>query len=473
MGLRIDALSEILRRYGQVFRDAWRQRHSLQPVKRTREELAFLPAQLELVETPLSPAPHWTMGIIMALFATALLWACLGQLDMVAVAPGKTVTTSRTKTVQPAETAVVRRILVQDGQVVRQGDLLIELDTSATAADSRKAEEALLSARLAAARSGALIEAMDTGQPPAMANSEGLPVERFEAARTLAASQYAAYQAKKQSLEATVAQKQAELRTVESAIVPLEQYLEISRARVKDYEALLENNYVPRQEYMLRKQERINAERDLAGQLSRREELRSAIVGAQRERVVTTTDTRRQWQDELRQAQEQIRQMEPELAKAMQRDAWMHLRAPVDGTVQQLAMHTVGGVVTPAQPLLSIVPENEPLQVEATVLNKDIGFVRPGQRVTVKIESFPYTRYGYLEGEVESISHDAIKDEKLGLIYQANIRLKRSTLVVDGVTVNLTPGMALSAEINTGKRRVIEFVLDPLVRGVSESMRER
>jgi hemolysin D len=306
-----------------------------------------------------------------------------------------------------------------------------------------------------------------------MLRENDLPAPRFDAAQTLALSQFAAFQAKKQSLEAVVTQKQAELRTVESAIAPLEQYLEISQARVRDYELLLNKNYVPKQEYMLRKQERINAERDLAGQRSRREELRSAIASAQKERMVTLTDTRRQWQDELRQAQEQIQQFGPELIKATQRDSLMRLRAPVDGTVQQLATHTVGGVVTPAQPLLSIVPENEPLEVEATVLNKDIGFVRPGQRATVKIESFPFTRYGYLEGEVESVSHDAIKDEQLGLIYQAKIRLKRSTLVVDGVTVHLTPGMALNAEINTGKRRVIHFLLDPLVRGVTESMRER
>ncbi|WP_114240105.1 HlyD family type I secretion periplasmic adaptor subunit [Dyella sp. C9] len=473
MSERLIVIREIWMRYVQVFRVAWHERHGMEPLKRTREELAFLPAHLELVESPPSPAPRLSMWTIIALFCVALLWACLGQLDMVAVAPGKTLTTGRTKVIQPAESAVVRRILVQDGQVVKQGDLLIELDTTATSADSRKTQDALTSARLIEARSTALIQALDTGQSPTMSKESDLPSQRFHDAQTLALVQFAAFQAKKQSLESIVTQKQAELRTVESAILPLEQYLEISQARVKDYETLLQKNYVPKQEYMLRKQERINAERDLAGQLSRREELRSAIVGAKRELVVSTTDTRRQWQDELRQAQEQIQQIEPELAKAIQRDALMHLRAPVAGTVQQLAMHTVGGVVTPAQALLSIVPENEPLEVEATVLNKDIGFVRAGQRATVKVESFPYTRYGYLEGEVESVSHDAINDEKLGLIYQANIRLKRSTLVVDGVAVNLSPGMALTAEINTGKRRVIAFVFDPLVRGVSESMRER
>jgi hemolysin D len=270
-----------------------------------------------------------------------------------------------------------------------------------------------------------------------------------------------------------VAQKQAELRTVESAIVPLEQYLEISRTRVADYEKLLDKNYVPRQDYLLRKQERITAERDLTQQSSRRAELRSAITGAKEELSVTVADTRRQLLDELRQAREEIQQLEPEVARTIQRNAWMQLRAPVDGTVQQLAVHTIGGVVTPAQPLLSVVPDNEPLEVEATVLNQDIGFVRPGQRATIKVESFPYTRYGYIGGIVESVSHDAVQDDKLGLVYRARVKMKASTLPVDGVTVRLTSGMALTAEIKTGKRRVISYILDPLQRGTNESMRER
>jgi hemolysin D len=467
------AICDVLRRYGQVFRAAWAERRALDPIQRTPEELAFLPAHLELAETPLSPAPRVSLWIIMGLFCVALLWACFGKLDVVAVAPGKTVTSSRTKIVQPAETAVVRRILVHDGQTVKQGELLIELDATATMADSRKAVEALISARLAAGRSAALVRAIDTATPPVIAPDSDLPAERFEATQRLALSEYAAFAAKKQSLEAMVAQKQAELGTVESAVVPLEQYLDISRTRVADYEKLLDKNYVPRQEYLQRKQERINAERDLAGQRSRRAELRSAIAGAQEELAVTVTDTRRQLLDELRQAREQIQQFEPEVARTAQRNALMQLRAPVTGTVQQLAVHTIGGVVTPAQPLLSVVPENDQMEVEATVLNQDIGFVRPGQRATIKIESFPYTRYGYVEGVVVSVSHDAFQDEKRGLVYQARVRMKKTALVIDGVTVRLTSGMSLTAEINTGERRVIDYILDPLRRGLDESMRER
>lgn len=473
MSSKIGAIGEVLARYRQVFRAAWAERRVLEPIRRTREELAFLPAHLELADTPLSPAPRRSLWVIIALFCAALLWACVGKLDVVAVAPGKTVTGSRTKVIQSAETAVVRRILVHDGQTVKQGELLVELDATATSADSKKAEEALINARLAALRASALVKALDTGALPVMANDADLPQIRFDATRQLALSQFAAFAAKKQSLQAMVAQKRAELRTVQSAIVPLQQYLDISRTRVADYEKLNEKGYVPKQEYLQRKQERINAERDLAGQRSRKAELQSAIVGAREELSVTVTDTRRQLLDEARQAREQIQQYEPEFAKASQRDALMQLRAPVAGTVQQLAVHTIGGVITPAQPLLSVVPENEPLEVEATVLNKDIGFVRPGQRATIKVESFPYTRYGYIDGTVESVSHDAIQDEKLGLVYQARVKMAKTALVIDGVTVNLTSGMSLTAEINTGKRRVIDYILDPLRQGVDESMRER
>ncbi len=151
----------------------------------------------------------------------------------------------------------------------------------------------------------------------------------------------------------------------------------------------------------------------------------------------------------------------------------MILRSPVEGIVQQLAIHTVGGVVTPAQQLLAVVPVQETLEVEATVLNKDIGFLRPEQRVTVKIESFPYTRYGYLTGKIISISHDAAQDEKLGLVFPVRIRLDNTTLTIDGTQIRMSAGMALSAEIKTGKRTVIDYLLSPLEQYTDEALRER
>lgn len=469
----LQGAKEFLDRYRQSFRTAWSARHAMTPPKRSEDELAFLPAHLELIESPVSPAARWTVRIIMAFFCVALLWSILGKLDIVAVAPGKTVVSSRTKVIQPAETAVVKRILVRDGQTVKKGELLIELDATGTGADFAKAGDALINARLAELRLAALAQALNTGHTPRLAPDPRLPQTRFTSEQDLASSQFSAYQANRQSLLAEISQREAELRTVQSMIGPLEETAKISKSRSEDYAKLLEGKYVGRHDYLLREQERIAAERDLASQRSRLQETRSALSGSREQLSVLTAETKQQTLDGLRQAREQMRQFAPEVAKTGQRDQLMLLHAPVSGTVQQLAIHTVGGVVTPAQALLAVVPSEESLEVEVTVLNKDIGFVKPGQRATVKVESFPYTRYGYLEGIVESVSHDAAQDENLGLIFPARVKLGNASLIIDGVKVELTPGMSLSVEIKTGKRRVIDYLLSPLKQHSTEALRER
>lgn len=462
-----------LARYWKISRAVWQERNQLDSPGRSADERAFLPAHLELIETPASPTARWTMRLIVALFCIALLWACLGQLDIVAVAPGRTVVDSRTKVIQPAETAVVRRILVRDGERVKAGQPLIELDTTVTGAEYAQAGDALVNARVAALRLSALAAAIDSGRAPRMSDAADVPTERLEAERALAQSQFDAFQAKRHNLQAAIAQRRAELRTTQDTIEPLAESTRISKVRADDYGRLVEGKYVGRHEYLLREQERIAAERDLATQRNRVQEIRSALSAAEEELRVLGADFRQQTLDSWREAEEQIGQLAPQLAKAGQRDRLMTLRSPVEGTVQQLAVHTVGGVVTPAQQLLAVVPVEEALEVEATVLNKDIGFVRPGQSVTVKIESFPYTRYGYLTGKVASVSHDAAQDENLGLVFPARIRLDTSTLQIDGVPVRISAGMSLSAEIKTGGRAVIDYLISPLMQHSDESFRER
>lgn len=467
------AAGEFLGRYRQAFAAAWSVRDTLDPPRRTEDEVAFLPAHLELVETATSPAARWTLRLIMGFFCLALLWAIFGKLDIVAVAPGKTVVSSRTKVIQSAETAVVRRILVRDGQPVKQGDVLIELDATATGAEYQQADEALVNARLAELRYAGMATALDKGVMPSTPIDESLSASRLTAEWQLASSEFATFQARRQSLLASIGQRQAEAKTAQTQIKPLEESARIARERSSDLEKLLGSQYVSRHEYLAREQERVDMERTLAAQQARLQETRSAISGASEELRVLEADMRQQTLDGLRQAREQVAQYGPQVTRTRQRDQLMQLRAPVDGTVQQLAIHTVGGVVTPAQALLAVVPSEETLEIEATVLNKDIGFVRPGQRATVKVESFPYTRYGYLEGTVETVSHDAAQDENLGLVFQSRVRLSKTTLVIDGVKVALTPGMTLSVEIKTGKRRIIDYLLSPLKQHAGESLRER
>lgn len=223
----------------------------------------------------------------------------------------------------------------------------------------------------------------------------------------------------------------------------------------------------------MREQERITAQRDLKTQEDRLRELAAGIDIARQDLAAAASETRRQLLDDERTAREQMGQLTTEADRAAERGASMQLVSPVDGTVQQLAAHTLGGVVAAAQPIMSIVPDDESIEVEATILNQDIGFVRPGQAVVAKVESFPYTQYGYLDADVVSVSHDAVSDEKLGLVFPARIRLRRATMDVDGVTIRLTPGMALNLEIKTGKRTVLAYLLDPLRAQVHEGLGER
>lgn len=249
--------------------------------------------------------------------------------------------------------------------------------------------------------------------------------------------------------------------------------LPLLRERVEARKDLVEQKIVARLSYLELEQELIVMERDRIIADSRLAEVAASIAGTARQRDKAHAEFRRDRLAELAGAEARAASMRAELIKAEQRAGQQNLTAPVDGHVQELAVHTVGGVVTPAQPILVIVPDDSLLEVEAQVLNKDIGFVAEGQPVEIKLEAFPFTRYGLIEGAVLDVSSDAVEDERLGLVYTARIGLDRATIDVDGQGVRLAPGMAVTAEIKTGSRRLIEYVLGPLLQAGQESLRER
>jgi hemolysin D len=292
-------------------------------------------------------------------------------------------------------------------------------------------------------------------------------------AQRLLDGQYEELRARLDQLDAEIARREAELRATRELVAKLTQTVPIARQRARDYQDLLEKHFVSRHGFLEREQARIELEGDLANQKARLDEIRAALLEGTRQRAALVAETRRMTLDTLNQAGQRVSGLAQELLKAEHRDETMRLIAPVGGTVQQLAVHTVGGVVTPAQPLLVIVPGDNALEVEVFVENKDIGFVHAGQAAEVKVETFPFTKYGTVPGKVIQVSRDAIQDEKRGLVYAARVKLARATLDVEGNSVNLTPGMAVTAEIKTGRRRVIEYFLSPLLQYGDESLRER
>jgi hemolysin D len=292
-------------------------------------------------------------------------------------------------------------------------------------------------------------------------------------ALNLAESQYAAFLAKDAGLLAAIKEKQAEMITVEQTVTSLAEYEKIASARVADYQRLLEKKYVSRQEYLIRVQEKIAAGKDLLAQRNRFTELARAVDIAVRDRAANRAETLRSWLDDERSANEQSEQLLKEVGKATDRETSMNLVSPSDGQVQQLAVHSVGGVVTPGQALMSIVPAQESAVAEIQILNQDIGFITPGQAAIAKVSSFPYTRYGYLPAHIVSVSQDSIKDEKQGWVFPAVVALERNSLNVDGKAVKLSPGMDLTVEIRTSHRTVLEYLLDPIKSQVHEGLHER
>ncbi|AZC38702.1 HlyD family type I secretion periplasmic adaptor subunit [Pseudomonas chlororaphis] len=471
----MSATPSLLQRYRDVWQQAWRQRKSMDSVQRLPHEAQFLPAALELQDTPVHPAPRIFVWSILGFAVLALLWGFIGKIEVVAVAPGKIVPNGKTKLIQSSETAVVRAIHVGDGQAVKVGELLVELDPTAADADVRRIQSELLAARVDSARGAAMLDAINQQQPPASligAIANANPEQVLSAQRWLQ-GQYQEYRSNLELVDAEILQRSAEIQSAQAQVASLRQTVPIATQLAEDYRRLLEQQYVARHEYLEKEQARLDLLRQLSVQQASVLQSTAAQAEARRRREGVVAQNRRAMLDLQQEANQKAASLVQELAKARYQETLTSLKAPVDGTVQQLAIHTVGGVVTPAQPLMVIVPADQPVEVEAMLENKDVGFVRAGQPVTVKVETFTFTKYGTVDGEVLSVSNDAIEDEKRGLIYSSRIRLKSDHLLVNGQRVALSPGMSITAEVKTDQRRVIDYFLSPLQQHVDESLRER
>jgi hemolysin D len=461
--------------------------------ERRQEELAFLPAALEIVETPPSPIGRAIAFTLIAVFGAALAWACIGTVDIVAVAPGKIIPSGRTKTIQPFETGVVRAIHVRDGQSVKTGDLLLELDPTMSGAELGHLKSDLVAAQLDAARLRAALAGKDDPiaefKPPQDASADLIQMHR-----RFLLSQTAEQNAKISAIERQVAQKEAERATIKASIGKLEATIPPLKERVAIREHLFNRELGSKLQYLTELQDLLGQRQEILVQQSRYSETDAAIATLVETRSKTVAEYERGLFDDLAKAEQKAAGLAQDAIKAQQRTSLQKLTAPVDGMVQQLAVHTIGGVVTPAQALLLIVPAESRLEIEAMISNRDIGFVEVGQDAAIKIDTFNFTRYGLLHGKVLTVSHDAITrdkpQEKLvdkpqgaetsssepkgqELIYAARVSLDRTQMDVEDKRVNLSPGMAVTIEIKTGLRSIISYLLSPLIRYKHESLRER
>jgi hemolysin D len=461
-------------------------------VERRSHELAFLPAALEITETPPSPVGRAIAGTIAVIFCVAVGWASIGTVDIVATASGKIIPSGGTKVIQPFETGVVRNIHIHDGQAVKAGDLLIELDPTMSEAEAEHLRRDLIAAKLDVARLHAALDRrsdLDESYLPKEATST-----QIEMQRQFLIAEISEQASKLAELDRQQSQKEAERETTAAAIKKLEMTIPVAQERVDVRKYLVDKALGSKLTYLSDYQDLVGQQQDLSIQKSRLQEAEAATLVFKETRAKTVAEFQRSLFEDLDKAEQKAAALAQDVIKADRRTKLQLLTAPVDGIVQQLAIHTVGGVVTPAQALAVIVPEESHLEIEAMVSNRDIGFVHAGQDAEIKVDTFNFTRYGLVHGEVLDISSDAIAREKpqdktsdklpsaeavssepkgQELVYSARVSLDRTQMQIEDKLVNLSPGMAVTVEIKTGTRKIISYLLSPLMRYRQEVLRER
>jgi hemolysin D len=299
------------------------------------------------------------------------------------------------------------------------------------------------------------------------------------------------HQTRLEMAKLVIEQRQQGLAATNANISRLKALIPMFEERATSYYQLWQKTYVAKLQYLDVEKDRIERVQELAVQEHKRVQDTAALAEAQKQLQTIRAEFKRARLAELVGAETKVASLVQEVAKAHNRKQLQHLTAPIDGVVQQLAVHTLGGVVTPAQQLLVIVPKVGPLEVEAWVENKDIGFVHVGQQAEIKVAAFPFTRYGTIPALVRTLSHDAVAPEKDGtmpartlspdggqpehssLVFAARVSLERTAIQVEGTPVALSPGMAVTVEIKTGTRRLLEYFLSPVLQAGQESVRER
>jgi hemolysin D len=459
----------------------------------------FLPAALEILVSPPSPIAMWLMALISCTVLSGVAWSYFGWLDIVAVASGKIQLSGRSKVVQPLDPGRVVVIRVENGSRVAAGDVLLELDPTETAADRETQARDLESASAEVARRKAAVAAArdrsfksDTIRFPMEIDQA---VQRRE--QTALGADLAQLKSSLDSLSAQIDEKGASKDRLKASIAARERLIALHRERVSMRENIETAGAGSRAlviEAMQQLESQITTDVGERGQLI---ETDAAIRSLQSKLEQTVTQFVAEQIQKLVEAERKHDRLEQELIKAKSKSDRTVLRAPLAGTVQQLAVTTVGQVVTTGQSLMTIVPLDGPIEVEAMIANKDIGFVKMGQQAVVKIEAFPFTRYGIMAAEVIKVSRDAVDDREAtaltdaataarplpgaagatsraqSLVFPTTLKLARRSILIDGEEIPLTPGMAVTVEIKTGERRAIDYILSPLGQMFAQSAHER
>jgi hemolysin D len=445
-----------------------------------RNALDFAPAILAVQEKPPSPLPRTMLYLLLSLFAILLAWTVIGKVDVVAVAEGKLVPQSYLKIVQPADSGIVKEILVKEGDKVEANQVLMRLDPKLSEADSKILEADYATKALQLRR----IDAELTDAP--------LLVQKGDDPATFRQVD-AQYRSHRQTYQDAVAQERALLakaREDHAAASQVRNKLHNVLPAYKEQETawatLHKEGFAGKLMALDHQRQRVEVEHDLKAQEETLGGLLANIEQSQRRLAQTTSQYKQQLHNEKAEIVAQLDRLKQEIAKQAHKHALLELKAPQAGKIKDLATHTLGTVVSPGTILMSLVPIDEPLKAEVMIQNDDVGFVKEGQSVKLKLAAYPFQKYGMVEGTVTHVSADATdapmakptdpgKGDTAPAVsgYKAIVTLKAQQLETQGERFTLSPGMQVAAEINQGTRTVLDYLLSPVQGVFHEAGRER
>lgn len=442
---RMDAYFSLLGHYKNVFKHSWNRRHLSGSKIFNHDEAEFLPAALSLQEKPVSPTLRNVAKILILLLSVTIVWSIFGKIDIIVNGMGKVIPSERTKVISSVDVATLRNLYVRDGQEVKKGDVLMELDTSAFDTEYNKASDVMMSSTLQIDHARALLDAIDTRKAPVLNRNPSIPIEKWET--------------EKANLDAQYREFNARIKSFDDGIDHYKSLLQIAIKQAQDYRELAETHDVSFHDWQEKEKLKIETE--------------NRLTDAKNQKSTLISEIKKSCYDTIIEAKKALKASSEDAYRSAEHSKSLKLTSPVNGTVQQLSVYTLGSAVPATQSLMEIVPDKDHIEIEAFIENKDIGFIEPNQNVMVKIDTFDYTKYGTIPGKVITISRDAIEDQQRGLIYSVKVLLDKTSLSVNGKKVHLSPGMSARIEIKTGTRRIIEYFLSPLMQHQHESLHER
>ena len=434
--------------------------------KETGDEHEFKPILAEIETRPLNPLGRFIFWVLIGVILFFSIWLYMGKVDIVVSARGKLVPDGEIKIVQTLDTGVLSKINFKAGDHVKKGDVLVEIDPSTTEPALESALKNLNHLSIETDRMRATIHG-ESFSPDAKKFGRDVSTVQGEIFRSTRDAYTKRIEAKHRELDKT--DEQVKSLLVEKA--KHESLLTVSRDKLKRLE--LVKDIVATETYENTRSEVIDHEKSIESIHYRLSELKHYKNQITDEIAYEKENFKDTHLKELADKQRQINEIRAEIDRIGFMNRKQRIESPIDGYINELYIHTLGGVVTPAQKILSIVPDNTALVVESFVMNKDAGFVEKNMPVSIKIDAFDFQKYGMIDGEVVQISKDSIIDEKLGPVYKVVVKPAKTWLMVDGKKTEITSGMTLSSEVNVGKRRIIEFFIYPLIKYLDEGMSVR